>query len=203
MRYERFSFSNRIGYPFDVLTHGSLDAALAAVGDLLDERNEHIEVVAIGGGALLLLELMERTTRDLDLVGLVAGDEVVKPVPLPPALSKAADDVAKLLKLSPGWLNAGPASMLDLGLPEGFLGRTVRREYGGLVVYLASRYDQICFKLYAAADDSPHGKHFADLKQLAPTADELRNAAAWVVTHDSSESFTVILSQVLTALGVE
>ncbi|NVB82942.1 MAG: hypothetical protein HOV81_31480 [Kofleriaceae bacterium] len=185
-----------------MLDQNSLEAALVAVGDLLEERNERIEVVAIGGGGLLLLGLIERATKDLDLVGLKIGDELIKPVPLPQALSEAADDVAKLMKLSPGWLNAGPASMLDLGLPEGFLGRTSRREYGGLVIYLASRYDQICFKLYAAADDSPRGKHFADLKQLAPIPDELRGAAAWAITHDSSEGFRQILDQVLAALGV-
>jgi hypothetical protein len=190
-------------YPSSMLTQYSLEAALAAVGDLLQERNHQVEVVAIGGGGLLLLGLIERTTKDLDLVGLKLGDELVKPVPLPEALREAADDVAKLMRLAPGWLNAGPASMLDLGLPEGFLGRTVRREYGGLVIHLASRYDQICFKVYAAADDSPRGKHFADLKQLAPSPDELRGAAAWAVTHDSSEGFRQILDQVLATLGVE
>ena len=127
----------------------------------------------------------------------------MKPVPLPAALREAADDVARLMKLSSGWLNAGPASLLDLGLPEGFLGRTVRRKYEGLTVQLASRYDQVCFKLYAAADDSPRGKHFADLKQLAPSADELLAAASWVLTHDNSEGFRQILGQVLMALGVE
>lgn len=164
-----------------------LSDALSAVGDLLADRGHHLEVVAIGGGSLLLLGLIERPTKDLDLVGLMLGDRLVKPVPLPPALDEAASDVARLMKLSPGWLNAGPASMLDLGLPDGFLERTVRRDFGGLVVRLASRFDQICFKLYAAADDSPRGKHFADLRNLAPTADELRQAAAWVITHDTSE----------------
>jgi len=186
-----------------MLTQKSLDEALVAVGDLLEERKQHVEVVAIGGGGLLLLGLIERATKDLDLVGLKLGDQLVKPVPLPEALREAAEDVAKLMKLSPGWLNAGPASMLDLGLPDGFLERTSRREYGGLVIHLASRYDQICFKVYAAADDSPRGKHFADLRQLAPSPDELRSAAAWVITHDSSEGFRQILDQVLAALGVE
>ena len=190
-------------YPCEMFTLHSLAAALSAVGDLLEDRKHRVEVVAIGGGGLLLLGLIERATKDLDLVGLKVGAQLVKPVPLPVFLLEAADDVAKLMKLSPGWLNAGPASLLDLGVPEGFLERTTRREYGGLVIHLASRYDQICFKLYAAADDSPHGKHFADLKQLAPTPDELRGAAAWTVTHDPSEGFRQILDQVLAALGGE
>ena len=186
-----------------MLDRSSLSDALTAVGDLLVDRGHAIEVVAIGGGSLLLLGLIKRSTKDLDLVGLVAGDQLVKPVPLPPALSEAVADVAQLMKLSPDWLNAGPASMLDLGLPGGFLERTVRRQYGGLTVRLASRYDQVCFKLYAAADDSPRGKHFADLKELAPTADDLLSAAGWVITHDASEGFRQILGQVLAALGVE
>jgi hypothetical protein len=186
-----------------MLTHSSLDAALAAVGDLLEDRKQRIEVVAIGGGGLLLLGLIERATNDLDLVALKFGDQLVKAQPLPKPLTEAADQVANLMKLSPGWLNAGPASMLDFGLPGGFLDRTTRRDYGGLVVHLASRYDQVCFKLYAAADDSPRGKHFADLKQLAPTPDELRSAAAWAKTHDMSDGFRQILDQVLATLGVE
>lgn len=179
----------------------SLDDALIAVGDLLEERGHRIEVVAIGGGSLLLLGLIDRPTKDLDLVALKLGETLVKPIPLPPALRDAAGDVARVMKLPADWLNAGPAAMLDLGLPEGFLERTVRREYGGLVVHVASRYDQICFKLYAAADDSPQGKHFADLKLLAPTPEELRHAAAWTVTHDPSDAFRSILDQVLATLG--
>lgn len=107
-----------------------------------------------------------------------------------------------MMKLRPGWLNAGPASLLDFGLPPGFLERTKRREFAGLIVRLASRYDQVCFKLFAAADDSPRGKHFADLKELAPTPDELCSAARWTMTHDPSEGFRHILVQVLSRLGV-
>jgi hypothetical protein len=186
-----------------VFDQRSLEDALVAVGDLLADRGHHVEVIAIGGGGLLLLGLIERSTMDLDLVGLITGNRIVTSQPLPAALKEAASDVAQLMKLSLGWLNAGPASMLELGLPTGFLERTVRREYGGLVIRLASRYDQICFKLYAAADHSPRSKHFADLKVLAPSADELRSAAHWTMTHDSSDGFRQILVQILAALGAE
>ena len=188
-------------YPASMFDHASLKDALSAVGDLLEDRGERFEVIAIGGGALLLLGLIERSTRDLDLVAMKVGDVLVKPTPLPAALAAAANDIGELMGLAPGWFNAGPASLLDLGLPEGFLARTIRREYAGLVIHLASRLDQICFKVYAAVDDSPRGKHFADLKELTPTPDELRAAAAWVMTHDTSSGFREILDQVLAALG--
>src|SRR5215212_2403231 len=105
-----------------MLDQRSLGEALAAVGELLAHRGHQIEVVAIGGGSLLLLGLIERATKDLDLVALVDGDTLIKPVPLPAALREAANDVARIMKLSPGWLNADPASLLDFGLPPGFLG---------------------------------------------------------------------------------
>ena len=57
--------------------------------------------------------------------------------------------------------------------------------------------------LAAMGDLLAEGKHFADLKELAPSADELRAAASWVITHDASEGFREILRQVLAALGVE
>jgi hypothetical protein len=66
-----------------VLDRDLLADALVAVGDLLADRGHHVEVVAIGGGSLLLLGLIERSTKDLDLVGVITNNQLVKPVPLP------------------------------------------------------------------------------------------------------------------------
>lgn len=61
-----------------------LDTALSMLGDLLMDRGLSYEVVAIGGGGLLLLGLMIRTTKDLDLVALVdKGDFLCKTPPSP------------------------------------------------------------------------------------------------------------------------
>lgn len=49
----------------------SLEEALKALGELLRDRGHYYEVVAIGGGSLLLLGQIERTTKDLDLVALI------------------------------------------------------------------------------------------------------------------------------------
>jgi hypothetical protein len=118
-------------------------------------------------------------------------------------LQEARDRVARDFSLPPQWLNAGPTDLLDFGLPEGFLERLERHDYGGaLTVFFASRYDQIHFKLYAMVDQGP-GKHEEDLRALDPRPEELLAAAAWARSHDPSPGFAGILDQVLGHLGVE
>jgi hypothetical protein len=87
---------------------------------------------------------------------------------------------------------------------SGFETRLARLGFGALTVWLADRYDLICFKLYAAADHWPtRDRHLGDLIALGPTVDELRSAATWMRTHDSSSAFRDQLEAVLGALGVD
>jgi len=58
-----------------------------------------------------------------DVLAILNGGEFVSAEPLPPGLLAAARVVARDFGLLPDWLNAGPASLLDFGLPEGFLQR--------------------------------------------------------------------------------
>lgn len=82
-------------------------------------------ILVAGGSSLLLLGLISRPTADLDVIGLATpgnatpGD-YVKADRIPPALAEAVRDVATVLELAPAWLNNGPASLMDLGLPEGY-----------------------------------------------------------------------------------
>lgn len=46
-------------------------------------------------------------------------------------------------------------------------------------------------------------RDFADLRQLAPTAAELRNAARWARTHNMPGPFDDAIAQALNDLGVE
>jgi Nucleotidyltransferase of unknown function (DUF6036) len=167
----------------------SLDGALKVLGQLLADRGYHYEVAVIGGGSLLLLGLIDRTTRDLDLVALVRGRELISAIPLPHPLVQAAEEVGRALDLGKGWLNIGPASLMELGLPPGFMERLHVRKYQGLTVYLADRFDQICLKLYASVDQGPQSKHFTDLKALKPSTKELQQAKNWCITHDVSADF--------------
>lgn len=181
----------------------SLPRALDALGELLGSRGLSYEVVAVGGSALVLLGFIHRATRDLDLVAFVEAGRLVRVDRIPAPLAESVADVARVLGLRSDWLNSGPASLQDLGLPDGFAQRLETRHYGGLTLHLASRLDHIALKLYAAVDQGPDSKHAADLVALAPSPHELLGAARWARTHDPSEGFRTELMRALRHFGVE
>jgi len=169
----------------------------AALGEQLTLRGEQFTIAVVGGSALLALGLVTRTTRDVDVVAVLDGEELISAEPLPAGLLLAAGVVAADFGLPTDWLNAGPASLMDLGLPDGFLARAQPRQYGSaLTVLFASRLDQIHFKLYAVVDQGA-GRHLADLQALEPTDDELLEAARWTRTHDPSDGYRSVLLEVL------
>jgi hypothetical protein len=177
-----------------------LENALITLGKLLRDKNLDYQVVAIGGGGLLLMGLMIRTTKDLDLVALVDKGEFISAKPLPAPLIQAIEEVAVAFNMSKDWINTGPSDLLALGLPKGFKSRMRTISYGGLTLHLAGRFDQICFKLYATVDQGPTSKHYADLKHLKPNKHELAEAKQWCITHDTSEDFFKELEAVINEL---
>jgi hypothetical protein len=179
------------------------DELLVALGEQLALRDERHTIAVVGGSALIALGLVSRVTRDIDVVAVLRDGDLVSAEPLSAGLLEAVDVVARDFRLPSNWLNTGPASLLDLGLPDGFLQRTEHRSYGNsLEVLFASRLDQIHFKLYAAVDQGA-GRHFTDLQSLTPSEDELIQAARWSETHDPSDGYREILLQVLAHLGVK
>lgn len=186
----------------DIASKDAASRLLSALGEQLNAEGQRYELVVIGGSGLLALGLIERSTRDVDLLALRSGDELGSAKPLPAALETARDRVARDFSLPADWLNSGPTDLLELGLPEGFVDRLERRDYGdSLTAYFASRYDQIHFKLYALVDQGP-GKHGADLRALSPNEEELLAAARWSRSHDPSEGYAQVLRDVLTHMGV-
>lgn len=188
----------------DMIGREQLEAALSALGELLAARRVRYEVVLVGGGNLILRGLITRpTTKDLDILGERSLD-LIRPLrPMPEPLRDAVMDVGRAFGLANDWLNVGPESLLDLGLPDGFLERLERRDFGGLVVWLAGRYDMVCFKLYAAVDQGPRSRHYQDLVELRPNSNDLLGAARWASTHDPSPGFRSLLVETLRALGEE
>jgi hypothetical protein len=182
-----------------------LEEALETLGSVLRARGISSRILVAGGSSLLILGLIDRPTADLDVVGLVVEDRYVKAETIPESLAQAARDVGSALGLGDQWLNNGPATLFDFGLPDGFERRVTIRTYGGLELHLPGRTDLIAFKLYAAVDQwgDRVSKHLADLLALEPTAAELLDAARWTRTHDPSDGFRGELLKVLKALEVE
>jgi hypothetical protein len=179
-----------------------LEQALSALGDVLEARGHRFELVAIGGSGLMLLGLGVRPTKDLDVIAVVKDQRYERVDHLPGPLAQAVGDVAATFGLGEDWLNPGPASLLELGLPDGFEERTEARTYAALVLHVASRTDQIYFKLYAGADMGPDSKHIRDLKRLEPSEDELLDAGRWAITHDPSRGFRSMLLKALEHFGI-
>ena len=184
-----------------------IEKILSALGDQLDEVNASVpELVVCGGSALNVLGLVRRTTKDVDIVAFTEVDDkgnvqLKRADPFPAELTEASQKVARDFNLPERWLNPGPTSTVDFGLPEGLMERVEKRQFGKrLTIHFLSRYDQICFKLYAAADQGV-GKHYSDLLSLDPKSQELEEAARWSMTHDVSDAYRQIIKELLNHMG--
>ena len=185
-----------------------LDEALGILGERLQFKGaDPVRLVVCGGSALIALNLVTRSTNDVDVVAMVSENgELFSPVPFPEILAEAVDEVATLLELQADWLNYGPSSnsggLFQTGLPDGLLQRAHQSEYGDyLQVFFIDRRDQVFFKVFAAADRL--GVHVDDLVALNPTSEEMEAAALWCITHDPSDGFRGILISMFKELGYE
>lgn len=183
----------------------TLDRALTLLGELLLARGHPpVHFVVCGGSSLLALGLISRTaTRDVDVLARLEARRLIQAKPLSAAVRDAAEAVRAELDLPADWFNTGPAddSFFRLGFPVGIEDRLTHRSYGpALTIGFVGRYDQIHFKLYAAADQGP-GRHVSDLRDLQPTADELLAAARWTRLQDPSEGFRFVLADLLSHFG--
>ena len=172
-----------------------IETILSALGEQLESLSaEPVELLVCGGSALIFLGLVHRATKDVDILAYVkrttlGGTSFIKATPLSEEFNDAAKKVARDFNLPENWINTGPTSAVDFGLPHGLMNRVTTREFGQkLTIHFLGRYDQIHFKLYAAADQGA-GVHYDDLLALKPTADELEQAALWSMTHDVSEGY--------------
>jgi hypothetical protein len=182
----------------------SLDRALAATGDVLARQGASAAIVVVGGTALNLLRVIERSTRDVDVIATATPRsdgqprDIRPPDPLPQPLVDAIATVARDLGLPPDWLNTTVGGQWKTGLPPGFAGRITWRRHAGLWVGLPGRIDLIYLKLSAAADDlGPGSRHYQDLLALRPTPEELVGARAWIQGQDQSPAMAEALDRVI------
>jgi hypothetical protein len=184
-----------------------IETILRALGEQLEAvSDEPVEFVVCGGSALNVLGFVQRATKDVDILAFIKRNTAgtisfTKNHPVGKKLSEASRKVAKDFNLPEDWINTDPTSAVDFGLPDGLMERATIKQFGkSLIIHFLGRFDQIHFKLYAAADQGA-GKHFDDLRALHPTAEELEQAARWSMTHDVSEDYRQTLKEMLDHMG--
>ena len=186
---------------------------------MLAQRGVRVEIVVVGGAALLLRGDVARLTGDVDVLAIAAGGHPIYPDPLPAVLRESAHTVAENYGLDDDWLNAVVARSWDQtwpkGLPDGLVADADWRTYGGLRVGIASRSALLALKVHAivdrsrasafdadgrvtAVDLSPADarRHLADLVALAPSDAELRSAREWVAEQDGSPDLATFLDAI-------
>jgi hypothetical protein len=142
---------------------------------LTKQDSSPIELRICGGGALIIMGISSRETRDID---------VILPL-LPPNLKKASDEVATKLNIPNNWLNNGPTSLtrdLTLGWEDRcnliFDGTTLK-------IYVLGRIDFLATKLFAYCDRDE--SDLDDLLLLKLTFAELDELHSWVMERDGSD----------------
>lgn len=159
----------------------------------LAQRGIRFEAIVTGGAALALLGIVQRETRDCD---------VIEPG-LTEAILAASRSFAAAVREQGGvlhedWLNNGPASLAPL-LPEGWRERLQPIFQGSaLRLWSLGRPDMLLAKLWALCD---RGLDLPDCMALAPTPEELKEAAAWIATQDLNPDWPAHMEETLQDLA--
>lgn len=161
-------------------------------------------LLVCGGSALNLAGIIQRPTRDVDVLGLVKGAKPARVAPgqLPAEVTRAAELVAMDMELPSDWLNDAALNVQRLGLPAGILKRADRLDFGPcLTVFLVGRQDQVALKLYAALDRDKGQRHLKDLEAIEPTKAEMQAAVHWLLHRQTSSQFRDAVRSIAEALG--
>jgi hypothetical protein len=182
-----------------------IQEALSRIGKRLAVADTgEFALLVCGGAALNLAGIIQRPTRDVDVLGLVKGTNPARITAeqVPTELSRAAELVAMELDLPSDWLNDAAMNVQQLGLPPGILKRAHRLDYGPcLTVFFIDRQDQVALKLYAAIDRKKGQRHLKDLEAIEPTKAEMEAAVHWLLDRKTSRQFHAAIKSVAEALG--
>lgn len=178
----------------------TMNLALDTLGQLLGDRNLHYECVACGSASMLLLGLSLKSAKEVSVLAMVESHEFVKANPLPQEFERAVQDIGHAVNLKSGWIQPVGIELFDC-LPDGFTSRMHTRQHGNLTLHLTARIDQIYISLFQAVSEGPLSKHYKDLKNLKPTAEELQGAASWCLKRDHAVEFGLSLDALIKAFG--
>lgn len=166
---------------------------LDAFDQWLQARGLSFEAVVVGGSALALLGIIDRPTRDVDVLFPGVSNDIAEA-----ARRFAAEMSARGQRLDPDWVNAGPAQVAA-ALPAGWE-RRLRPLFDGEAIRLQTlaQNDLLLTKLFALCD---RGTDLADCIALAPSADALRHAENWLLQQDASEVWPALVRDTLRHLA--
>lgn len=142
----------------------------------LAERGLDLEGIVTGGAAMALLGILQRETRDCDLIEPELSEAVREASQVFAAMIREQGSI-----LRDDWLNNGPSSLAPL-LPEGWRTR-LQPIFQGKALRLCSlgRPELLLAKIWALCD---RGLDLLDCVALAPSPEELREATAWISIQD-------------------
>jgi hypothetical protein len=144
---------------------------IEAFDKFLTSKGESFSGIIIGGGALSLLGIISRETRDIDVLDPALSEKMIE----------LAQEFAANNSLVKNWLNNEPKD-LKHELPVGWMKRIVSLYSGeSLELHTLGRSDLLKTKLFAYCDRDLDRKDCIDMK---PTQEELREAQEWVKVRD-------------------
>ena len=153
-----------------------MKVVLKAFDQYLASEGLVFEAGIIGGAALIVMDVVDRQTKDVDCLDPVIDARI----------KQASIEFAKknlAFRLQENWLNNGPSS-LKRELPQDWSTR-LREIYRGKALILATlgRIDLLRSKLYAYCDRQTD---LDDCIALEPTLNELLECYPWVSVRDAS-----------------
>lgn len=166
---------------------------------------EDVQLLCCGGSGLCVLEILSRSTKDVDALAFIIDGNKLKSIEaFSPEMNLAILKTAQIHGLEEDWFNAEATILLKHGLPEGILGRSTphARQYGPcLRVQFIGRADQVALKLYAAMDPAKGRRHEEDLVAIEPTKEEIQHGMDWLLSWPSNEVFKKRLAFLVEGLG--
>lgn len=197
------------------ISRGTIESLLHELGEWLEyDEVGPLDLLVCGGSAMALLQLNDRTTRDVDVLGLwdsnlievTCVDEF--PENVTECIRRVAQDHPDLQGMGEHWVNLGPRDLARQGLPDGYKNRLKAMPFGRrglLTLHLLDRKDLIALKLYAAADrfSTRQEIHLDDLRRLKGTFEELDDALNWVRTLRDFEEKRPEIQNALERLGFD
>ena len=174
-----------------------LDEALRLLGEVMAIRKlQPQNLVVCGGAALRAMNIVSRTTKDVDVLafrGEVDG-EIRFEWPLPEELKAAVADVATELGLREDWLNASTSLLIGSlsDLPASIWKNPMVKSYGSrLTICFIGRIGLIFLKLRAAVErDEKRDRD--DLVALAPTIAECSPFSEFFATEQYAKFWEIV-----------